>query len=74
MTKKEDMQKNMKAKTDQELATLLAETRGQMREMRFSAAGARPKDSSAPKKLRALIARAMTERHARVLRSFSEVG
>ncbi len=62
------MQKNVTAKTDQELATLLAKTREEMREMRFSAAGARPKDSSAPSKLRALIARTLTEQHARASR------
>lgn len=54
--------------TDQELSKLLLDTRIQLRTERFAAAGARPKDSTAPKKLRAAIARALTEQHARVLR------
>lgn len=57
----------MKTKTDQELLKLLADTRAELRTVRFSAAGARAKDSNAPKKLRAKIARALTEQHARVL-------
>ena len=56
----------MTKKTDQELLTLLADTRGVLREMRFSAAGARPKDSSAPGKLRKVVARALTEQCARL--------
>ncbi|MCX6787771.1 MAG: 50S ribosomal protein L29 [Candidatus Kaiserbacteria bacterium] len=63
MTKKD----TMKTKTDQELLKLLADTRAELRTVRFSAAGARAKDSNAPKKLRAKIARALTEQHARVL-------
>lgn len=59
----------MTKKTDQELATLLADTRGALRELRFSATGARPKDSSAPKKLRKLVAGALTEQHARLSRT-----
>ncbi|MHB1769990.1 MAG: 50S ribosomal protein L29 [Minisyncoccota bacterium] len=55
----------MKTKTDQELATLLLDTRARLRTERFAAAGARPKDSSAPRKLRKDIARALTEQHAR---------
>lgn len=61
MTKKEVMTK----KTDQELATLLVETRAQLRTERFAAAGSRAKDSNAPKKLRATVARVLTEQHAR---------
>ena len=57
----------MKTKTDQELLKLLADTRAELRTVRFSAAGARAKDSNAPKKLRAVIARTLTEQHARVL-------
>ena len=55
--------------TDQELAKLLLEARVQLHAERFAAAGARPKDSSSPKKLRATIARALTEQRARTLRS-----
>jgi len=61
MTKKEVMTK----KTDQELAKLLTDTRAELRTVRFAAAGARAKDSNAPKKLRAVIARTLTEMHAR---------
>jgi len=64
MTKKD----NMTTKTDQELAKLLAETREQLRLERFSAVAARAKDSNAPKKLRASIARVLTEQHMRVLK------
>lgn len=56
----------MKTKTDQELAKLLAETRETLRTERFSAAGARAKDSTAPRKFRKTIARILTEQHARV--------
>jgi ribosomal protein L29 len=61
MTKKD----NMTTKTDQELLKLLAETREQLRLERFSAVAARAKDSNAPKKLRATIARILTEQYAR---------
>ncbi|HUY62539.1 MAG TPA: uL29 family ribosomal protein [Candidatus Paceibacterota bacterium] len=59
----------MTTKTDQELAGLLSETRAKLREERFAAAGARPKDSDAPKKLRATIARVLTEQRAREQRA-----
>ncbi|MFA5744923.1 MAG: 50S ribosomal protein L29 [Candidatus Paceibacterota bacterium] len=59
----------MTTTTDQELSKLLAETRAALRTERFAAAGARPKDSNAPKKFRATIARILTEQHARSLRS-----
>jgi ribosomal protein L29 len=65
MAKKE----TMAAKTDQELAKLLAETRMTLREERFAAAGARPKDSNAPKKARRIIARILTEQRARALKA-----
>ena len=61
MTKKE----TMKEKTDQELIKLLADTRALLRTERFAAAGARPKDSSAPRKFRVAIARILTEQHVR---------
>lgn len=61
MTKK-DMMTN---KTEQELVKTLADTRALLRTERFSAAGARAKDSNAPKKLRATIARILTEQHVR---------
>ncbi len=59
----------MTAKTDAELAALLAETRAALRAERFAAAGARPKDSNAPRKLRRTIARALTEESARARRA-----
>ena len=65
MAKKEDMTK----KTDQELSKMLVENREQLRAVRFAAAGARPKDSDEPKKLRKAIARILTEQRARELRS-----
>lgn len=63
MAKKEHMSK----KTDQELSTLLSETRAKLRGERFAAAGSRPADSDGPKKLRKEIARVLTERRARAL-------
>lgn len=57
----------MKTKTDQELVKLITDTRAELRTERFSAAGARAKDSNAPKKLRTKIARMLTEQRARVL-------
>ncbi len=59
----------MTTKTDQELAKLLADTRALLRTERFAATGARAKDPNSPKKLRAVIARVLTERHARVLKA-----
>ena len=55
----------MTTKTDQELAKLLADTRAELRTERFSAAGARAKDSNSPKKLRAIVARVRTEQRSR---------
>ena len=57
----------MTAKTDQELIKLITDTRVELRTVRFSAAGARAKDSNAPKKLRAVIARVLTEQRVRVI-------
>jgi ribosomal protein L29 len=54
---------------DGELELLLAETRASLRTERFAAAGARPKDSNAPAKMRKTIARILTEQHARALRT-----
>lgn len=59
----------MASKTDQELVKLLADTRATLRTERFSAAGARAKESNAPRKLRATVARILTEQAARALRS-----
>lgn len=52
-------------RTDGELAAALMETREKLRTERFAAAGARAKDSNAPKKLRRVIARILTEQTAR---------
>lgn len=59
----------MTAKTDVELAKLLADTRATLRTEHFSAAGARAKDSNAPRKLRKVIARVLTEQRARTLKA-----
>jgi ribosomal protein L29 len=58
----------MTTKTDAELAKLIVDTRSTLRTERFSAAGARAKDSNAPKKLRTVIARALTELRSRELK------
>jgi ribosomal protein L29 len=55
----------MTTKTEPELAKLLAETRASLRAERFSAAGARAKDSTAAKSFRATIARVLTEQSSR---------
>jgi ribosomal protein L29 len=47
-----------------ELTTMLAKEREELRNLRFSSAGSRPKDSAAPKKTRRQIARILTEMHA----------
>jgi len=65
MTKKE----HMTTKSDQELVKLVADTREALRAERFAAAGARPKDPNAAGKMRKVIARALTEAHARKLRA-----
>ncbi|MBU6388724.1 50S ribosomal protein L29 [Patescibacteria group bacterium] len=59
----------MTKKTDAELSKLLADTRAELRTERFSAAGARAKDSNMPKKLRAKIARVLTEQHVRMAKT-----
>ncbi len=61
MTKKD----TMTTKTDQELNELLTSTRETLRVERFSAAGARAKDPNILSKLRKVVARALTEQHAR---------
>jgi len=55
----------MTTKTDQELVKLLTDTRATLRTERFAATGARAKDSNSPKKLRAEVARILTEQHSR---------
>ena len=59
----------MATKTENELIKLLADTRATLRTERFSAAGARAKDSNSPRKLRVTIARALTELRARELKA-----
>ncbi len=66
MTKK---MTNLATLADGELTKLLAETRATLRTERFAAAGARPKDSNAPAKLRKTVARILTEQRARALRT-----
>lgn len=55
----------MAKKTNEELNKLLADTRATLRSERFSAAGARAKDSNSPRKLRKAIARVLTEKGRR---------
>jgi ribosomal protein L29 len=56
------MKKNaFKGKSAAELTKMLAEKREELRTLRFAAAGARAKDPSAKGKLKADIARIMTE-------------
>lgn len=52
---------HLKEKTVEEMTKLLAEKREELRTLRFSGMGSRLKDASAPKKLRADVARLMTE-------------
>jgi ribosomal protein L29 len=59
----------MTTKTDQELAKLLMDTRAELRTVRFSAAGARAKDSNGPRKLRHTIARVLTEKQSRLTKT-----
>lgn len=62
------MKKSMKTireKNDGELRKLLTEKREELRSLRFTAAGARPKDSNAPGKVKKEIARILTELSAR---------
>jgi len=47
-------------KNPEELVKLLGEKREELRKLRFEAAGARPKDTNAPAKVRKDIARIMT--------------
>ncbi|MFM2330788.1 MAG: Ribosomal protein [Candidatus Parcubacteria bacterium] len=59
----------MTTKTDHELNELLSKTRETLRTERFSAAGARAKDSNSPRKHRKEIARVLTEQRARELKA-----
>lgn len=51
----------LKGTSKEDLVKLLSEKREELRKLRFEAAGARPKDSNAPAKVRKEIARIMTE-------------
>jgi ribosomal protein L29 len=64
MTKKN----TMTTKTDQELTKLLVDTRTELRAERFAAAGARAKDSNMAGRMRKVVARILTEQHARASR------
>jgi ribosomal protein L29 len=56
---------NLKETSVEELNKLLTEKREQLRTLRFSSMGRSVKDASEPKKIRADIARLMTELGAR---------
>ena len=51
----------LRDKSGDELTKLLKEKRESLRDLRFKAAGSRPKDSHAPLKTRREIARVLTE-------------
>ena len=55
----------MTKKTDQELTTLLVDTRAALRTESFAAMGARAKDPAAARTHRATIARILTEQRNR---------
>ena len=55
----------LKDTSKEDLKKLLSEKREELRKLRFEAAGARPKDSNAPAKVRKEIARIMTELSAK---------
>ena len=57
------MEKNTKYtnKTNTELSKILSQKREELRVVRFTSAGSRPKDTSEPRKIRKEIARIMTE-------------
>jgi ribosomal protein L29 len=65
MAKLKTMRSDIKKASAAELATFLVKERGTLREERFAAAGARPKDTNAPHKHRRQIARILTEQRAR---------
>lgn len=58
---------NLTEKKPEELTEMLAVKREELRHIRFSATGARAKNTSNAKNTRADIARVMTELHARTL-------
>lgn len=52
---------DLKDKSVEDMTKMLAEKREELRTLRFSNVGGRMKDASMPKKLRADVARIMTE-------------
>ncbi len=63
----------IKGKNEGELVALLSKQREDLRTLRFTAAGSRPKDASEIKKTRREIARIMTELHAQKSASHNEM-
>ena len=61
MTKKD----TMTTRTDAELIKILADTRETLRTERFSATGARAKNPNHLGQMRKIVARVLTEQHAR---------
>jgi len=57
MAKKE----SLKEKKVDELKEMLVKSREELRDLRFAAAGARPKNSNAPRETRKQVARILTE-------------
>ena len=64
---------NYTERNESELMATLASAREELRAHRFAAAGARAKDTSAPAKLRATVARVMTELGRRTREGVTEV-
>ncbi len=62
---------NYTDKTNTELSKILSEKREELRVLRFTAAGSRPKDTSESQKLRKEIARIMTEFSSRRINTAS---
>lgn len=59
----------MTTKTDHDLLKLLTDTREVLRTERFAKVGARAKNPNAARGFRAIIARILTEQHARARRA-----
>lgn len=52
---------DLKDKKADELKEMLAKSREELRELRFASAGARPKNTNAPRAARKTVARILTE-------------
>jgi ribosomal protein L29 len=64
---------HMKALSDTELTKTLADTRKELHEHRFAAAGSRPKDTNSLTKARKTTARVLTEQRVRTTSATASV-